>query len=670
VHSVGTAAVLLYALDDRAKYRETLEVLATMTAERDRPPTPAQPPLSDIEAAPTSRHVWAVFFLFVVTDVLLSVDSGALPVALPSISARFDLTRFNQGTLGALSPAGFALATTYVGVLLQHHSPRYLLTAGLGVTAVASTAFAAAPTPALLYLSRFCYGVAYAVFFIFAPVWITMYAPENRATSWISMIQAGAPIGAVAGLVCGGIVAGNDLSWRITFFIQAAVIGACMAAFSVVPSRFIDGGSSAEALTASSNQTASPLAHHHLPEATTFSTSPRPGARSAGLRPSSSGVRAEVICASTTVRSSSLSPKLAAQSAIATLPHLSGQQVQPASTDLSEVVLLSSPRENQTAIGGIRVRTGGPVLGGSGENLQELSNLQDEDHHVSLLVDGGSEAINAGSSTYLARRQRDPSVAESEATSKLKPTLSEQLAMLASNRVFVNASLALGFLTFTVEGIRYWVVLYRTEVFHEELSTVVAAFTLVSSTAPILGMFFGGGLIDRCGGYRTKEGVARSMRILMGFSLCAGPSAALILLGDIGTKSSLRFFSFSTWLLLFFGGAHVAPLTGIMIAAVPDDMRPLSSAVSLLVNHIVGFFFAPFGVGILANMKGIKMGFQAVISASAVAITFGFLGWLAAEKDYRSHKVARAAPPRSRRRSERQSRGEDIDSVVPLFSPT
>jgi hypothetical protein len=160
------------------------------------------------------------------------------------------------------------------------------------------------------------------------------------------------------------------------------------------------------------------------------------------------------------------------------------------------------------------------------------------------------------------------------------------------------------------------------------------------------------------------------MRILMGFSLCAGPSAALILLGDIGTKSSLRFFSFSTWLLLFFGGAHVAPLTGIMIAAVPDDMRPLSSAVSLLVNHIVGFFFAPFGVGILANMKGIKMGFQAVISASAVAITFGFLGWLAAEKDYRSHKVARAAPPRSRRRSERQSRGEDIDSVVPLFSPT
>jgi MFS family permease len=625
---------------------------SAMTAERGS--NASEPPLDVSEGNVTSRQVWAVFFLFVVTDVLLSVDSGALPVALPSISARFHLTRFNQGTLGALSPAGFALATTYVGVLLQHRSPRNLLTAGLGVTAFASAAFAAAPTPTLLYLSRFCYGVAYAVFFVFAPVWITMYAPESRATSWISMIQAGAPIGAVAGLVCSGLVAGSDLSWRLTFFVQAAVIALCMASFSVVPSRFIDGRSSST--TASSTPCPTSLARHLLTDVAPFSPTASGAVNASHRQPESPGARNETAIAGASDSPHSLSPRLHGQHA----------RLQQTSAELREVVLSSSfqaPHGQQPSFGDSRGPLAGPVLGGD-DISRSVGDLEDERTRDARKAHADEAA---GGHTSSVRQRHDTSGDSDDDCDDIatgsKPTLMEQLRILASNQVFVFASLALGFLTFTVEGIRYWVVLYRTEVFHEELSTVVAAFTLVSSTAPILGMFFGGGVIDKFGGYRTKEGVARSMRILMAFSLCAGPSAALILIGDLGTKSSLRFFSFATWLLLFFGGAHVAPLTGIMIAAVSEDMRPVSSAVSLLVNHIVGFFFAPFGIGILANVRGIKLGFQAVICASAVAITFGFLGWIAAEKDYRAQTVSRI-----RRRRERQARSEDGESSAAFLA--
>lgn len=232
------------------------------------------------------------------------------------------------------------------------------------------------------------------------------------------------------------------------------------------------------------------------------------------------------------------------------------------------------------------------------------------------------------------------------------------MANLLANKVFVYSSLALGFLTFTVEGIRYWVVLYRTEVFRDDLSTVVASFTVVSSTAPILGMFFGGGVIDRAGGYRTKEGVARSLRILMFFSLLAGPSAAAVLLNDIGTKSSLRLFAVYIWFLLFFGGAHVAPLTGIMISVVPPEMRSLSSAVSLLVNHVIGYFLAPFGIGILANIRGIKLGFQTVISFSAVAISCCFAAWAMAERDLAT----------SRTRKPRRLTSDDPEGSIALLS--
>jgi MFS transporter, ACS family, D-galactonate transporter len=198
-------------------------------------------------AAPTRAQTLYVFMLFIATDVLLSVDAGALPVALPQITGRFGLTRFLQGTVGALSPAGFALATTCAGVLLTRLSPRRLLIAGLAVTAASSAAFAAAPSTAVLLVSRLGYGTAYAVFFVFAPVWISMFAPEDRATSWIGLLQAGAPVGAVMGLVCGGVVAGHDVSWRTTFALQAGGIAACTAAFMFVPSRFVDGDQTAAA---------------------------------------------------------------------------------------------------------------------------------------------------------------------------------------------------------------------------------------------------------------------------------------------------------------------------------------------------------------------------------------------------------------------------------------
>ena len=86
------------------------------------------------------------------------------------------------------------------------------------------------------------YGTAYAVFLVFAPVWISMYAPGARATGWIGVLQAGAPIGAVLGMVCGGVVANKGVSWHVTFVLQGVGIMLCTGAFAAVPRRFVDGG--------------------------------------------------------------------------------------------------------------------------------------------------------------------------------------------------------------------------------------------------------------------------------------------------------------------------------------------------------------------------------------------------------------------------------------------
>lgn len=564
--------------------------------------------------APTRRQTHWVFFLFVATDVLLSVDAGALPVALPEISARFALSRFLQGTVGALSPAGFAAATTAVGVLLTRRSPRLLLIAGLAATAAASATVAGAWSTGALLLARCVYGTAYAVFFVFAPVWISMFAPEDRATSWIGVLQAGAPVGAVFGLVSSGLVASHGVSWRWTFWLQAGGIALCTAAFCFVPSRFVDGEGGGEGggggvggtggVGGGGGSGVERLAAAESDGGGVRDGAPRksPVRRRGGVKPGYEGLPA-------------------ADGA--------GDDAGGAALPPDVVLTLAVPPVDAAAAAGDAGDGAGDGGGGGDDG-------------------SGSGSVAGAAGAAEERRER-----------RAKPSLREQLGQLAANKVFVYSSLALGFLTFTVEGIRYWVVLYRTEVFHENLSVVVASFTLVSSTAPILGMFMGGGIIDRAGGYRSKEGVARSLRILMIFSLCAGPSAAATLLGDIGTKSSMRFFAASVWFLLFFGAAHVAPLTGIMIAVVPPEMRALSSAVSLLVNHVIGYFFAPFGIGILANERGIKLGFQAVISAAAVAISFCFAAWIVAER------VAAASRARRPRRRNIHTADEGEQALLP-----
>lgn len=640
-----------------------------------------------------TRSTHVVFLLFLVTDVLLSIDSGALPVALPSLTTHFHMSRFGQGSLGALTPAGFAVATTLVGVLLQRHSPRAMLVAGLGLTTACSAAFAAAPTSTVLFISRAGYGVAYAVFFVFVPVWITHFAPEDRATSWISVIQAGAPVGAVVGMACGGIVANADVSWRVTFLAQSVAIAICTVSFWMVPARLIDAGAhlphvfspaSSPPDIASSTLTDLDLAkpsakecvvapssrpNGDLLEASTSGSSSRISSRTESApEPAGSlshdSLKNEYQFSGSSSRKSILSPSLQSSQAPSYQTCPSTEQVVSSDVSMVEATRSSASLDanavypsSNGSLGFDRARstdlvTSNPALKPSKSRwLSEAviaiaSDSRTDANGVDIGPTSPSRRNWADSSNKnlrerpLYRHMAGQSLAlEPEAlVTVLKPTLWQQLSHLLGNRVYVFASLALGFLTFTVEGIRYWVVLYRTEVFGDDLGKVVAAFTVVSSTAPILGMFMGGGIIDRCGGYRDKEGVARSMRILMHFSLFAGPSAAAMLLGDLGTRSSLRLFAVSTWLLLFFGGAHVAPLTGIMIGVVPVQMRPLSSAVSLLVNHIVGFFFAPFGVGIIANLRGIKLGFQAIVATSAVAIFFGFLGWLVAEDDLRRSK--------------------------------
>ena len=92
-------------------------------------------------------------------------------------------------------------------------------------------------------------------------------------------------------------------------------------------------------------------------------------------------------------------------------------------------------------------------------------------------------------------------------------TLGGQLKAMATSSLFVSLTLALSGLYFVVTGIQYWVTDYLTLPVAEggmgmDQGLVVICFSVLSLTGPTAGVFFGGWIIDKQGGYKCETGKA------------------------------------------------------------------------------------------------------------------------------------------------------------------
>lgn len=89
----------------------------------------------------------------------------------------------------------------------------------------------------------------------------------------------------------------------------------------------------------------------------------------------------------------------------------------------------------------------------------------------------------------------------------------KQLELMMKSSLFVALTLALSGLYFVVTGIQFWVTDYLTMPVAEggmgqDTGLVVICFSITSLTGPTAGVFFGGWIIDRQGGYKCETGKA------------------------------------------------------------------------------------------------------------------------------------------------------------------
>lgn len=147
-----------------------------------------------------------IFLMMASLGIIINLDGGAVPAALIQIEETFALNALELGLIGALVYLGIAMGSLTVGPMLRHISPRRATQVTLFLNTFATAMFGSAPggSKVTLLTFRFFIGFLQAVPAVYFPVWVDEFGPDDARTSWMAVIQAGAPLGITIGYVLSG----------------------------------------------------------------------------------------------------------------------------------------------------------------------------------------------------------------------------------------------------------------------------------------------------------------------------------------------------------------------------------------------------------------------------------------------------------------------------------
>ena len=196
--------------------------------------------------------------------------------------------------------------------------------------------------------------------------------------------------------------------------------------------------------------------------------------------------------------------------------------------------------------------------------------------------------------------------------------------------------------------LRYWATDYLITALKGEKHLVMISFVITAATGPVAGVFFGGWLIDyAAGGYKGAKQLEKAMRynVLLAFLATAASIPSGFLEHPYVVVSCI-------WVLLFFGGACLPPLTGIYIDAVPQRLKALASSISQIAFNMLGYFLSPAISGWIMTSstrlipkcapypagrcpEAFTVGFRAVLLTSVVALAFMIFTWVNIKCNYK-----------------------------------
>jgi EmrB/QacA subfamily drug resistance transporter len=196
-----------------------------MVEAQTKRPAAQAPPRTDT----TTAQQWAALALLCAAQFLTVLNFQVATVALPGIGR--DLAFSQQALQWVVSAHALAFGGSLLlaGRLADIAGHRRLFMLGLGTFAAATLACGLAPSGAILIVARVVQGIGTALFTPAALALLSDTFPAGTARNRaLGIWSAAGPLGGIAGLLGGGLLAGA-LGWRWVFFIGVPVAALTLA---------------------------------------------------------------------------------------------------------------------------------------------------------------------------------------------------------------------------------------------------------------------------------------------------------------------------------------------------------------------------------------------------------------------------------------------------------
>eukprot|EP01041_Mallomonas_annulata_P002576 gene2576-5027_t len=204
-------------------------------------------------------------------------------------------------------------------------------------------------------------------------------------------------------------------------------------------------------------------------------------------------------------------------------------------------------------------------------------------------TDTSTDYFSGGRSLVPVLSENSPHERLSSSSSYLKKVNNKSsaatpLVELLSTPVYISLVLAMAALYFVVTGVQFWGTSYMALVLDAPMPLVHTTFVICAASGPTLGVFFGGWLVDRFGGYAGIKQRVISLRICFILGLFACGMAT-----GVSLVRSLAVFVPLLWLVLFFGGSILPACSGMLVSVIPRRHRPISASISIVIFNIFGY---------------------------------------------------------------------------------
>ena len=554
-----------------------------------------------------------VFVAFCFLEITANFDAGVLPACVGEVMVEFGLDYTVAGFLGALVYVGMVIGTPVAGYYLTNTTFQNRWIAGAAaLNSLATLMFAFADTNTTLYVGRTLMGVSQGCIFVYAPVWVDEFSPAKGQGIWMAGLQGSVVVGIVAGyvttglfvtkwlpmvcpdadeaLIADGIIdthrASIDLSaltteqrkelsmhgknfsaltsasveefdteedfgcynprWKYALCIQAAFMASFVVLFLVLPVRWTNAkGGLAERLRARRNvlyrDMIAALEPQNIDKMAQMEIEKQLTPAKVLNKMKHSVASSTIVTTTKEAYELSVLQDPGTRSVIARVAQLRSPRARGASLEQSPYAIDESdlelpdpePAENDL-LAGVAIDNANRLVG-----VMELFAGQ-----------SGRSTANGPGGGSRAR---------------------QQLKQLFSSNLWVALTLSLCSVYFVVTGVQFWITDYATLAKEEgglgaDAQTVVLVFSAASVTGPVIGVLFGGVLIDKQGGYKDDPhssdlpGTAahRTLRMCGVFAILAmAASLPAAFSNDFNTVMV------ALWLVLLFGGAIVSPATHV-----------------------------------------------------------------------------------------------------------